>query len=608
MPPFFLLDIKNGGGNLNIDDLIKKVGSIYKSVGWKKGITHIRFPRFKGVEENALVKFEYPITALVGPNGVGKTSVLHALYGAPHGNTTAKFWFETALDKIDGPKKNPQRFIYGHFNESYGAIVETRKARIGNSRDYDYWEPYRLSTSDGMEQLPDGEYEGKSKDRWNPIKKKVVYINSKLSFGSFDRYFSSDTDMGQGQRKKEMLKQAERLKQIVDKDLKTFKISNSKERLFSNRILNPEELKAVNEILGKNYISARYIEHSIYHGGKTRDVSVIFQSGISYSEAYAGSGEVAVVSMVVKLMAADPETLVLIDEPETSLHPKAQRGVLKFLLNQIKVKKHQIVVSTHSADFVEGLPDEAICLFEDNGAGKARILNGCSPLVALNRLGRIPKGKFRILVEDPLAELLVRRAICGLDEAERGVVDVRVAPGGAEAIASHHGPHALITNDDICVLLDGDKKIVDGFTDPDDIAPSKISSVVEIIKSELGCEPKFLLPGGADADGIRARRQDYAVRYLRWIGSRIRYIPKLCPEQVIIDYIESSVGGGGNTSEKCKSYFRNLVLNGAEIKLTPQEFIGNAKVLIWRMPLDNCDLVSIRNCVKVWIDERSSLL
>ena len=52
-------------------------------------------------------------------------------------------------------------------------------------------------------------------------------------------------------------------------------------------------------------------------------------------------------SAVVDVLAADEYSLILLDEPETSLHPGAQRSMLRFLLDQIKLKKHQIIISTH---------------------------------------------------------------------------------------------------------------------------------------------------------------------------------------------------------------------------------------------------------------------
>ncbi|MGO4779873.1 AAA family ATPase, partial [Lysobacter sp. 2RAB21] len=110
---------------------------------------------------------------------------------------------------------------------------------------------------------------------------------------------------------------------------------------------------------------------------------MIFNRGTQYSEAFAGSGEIAAVSAVVRILNAPPQSLILLDEPETSLHPGAQRALLKFLLERIKIDKHQIIISTHSMEFLRGLPHNAIKVFEDGGAGRSRVLPQSSPSAAL---------------------------------------------------------------------------------------------------------------------------------------------------------------------------------------------------------------------------------
>lgn len=147
-------------------------------------ITHIRFPRFKNIADGDRIDFTFPVTALVGANGSGKTSVLNALYGAPAGKSTGQFWFSTKVDPIEEGEGSPSRFIYGHRNAAFNNIVETRKARVRKTRngrlDPNYWEPTKESTGDGMiEPVLNAQkkYSGRSKDRWNPVTRQVLYIN-----------------------------------------------------------------------------------------------------------------------------------------------------------------------------------------------------------------------------------------------------------------------------------------------------------------------------------------------------------------------------------------------------------------------------------------------
>ena len=63
-------------------------------------IDTIRFPRFKSLVKDTQIKFDYPVTILVGENGCNKTSILQALYGSPAGKSLGRYWFETEVDKI----------------------------------------------------------------------------------------------------------------------------------------------------------------------------------------------------------------------------------------------------------------------------------------------------------------------------------------------------------------------------------------------------------------------------------------------------------------------------------------------------------------------------
>ena len=159
-------------------------------------ITHIRFPRFKNIADGTRIDFTFPITALVGSNGSGKTSVLHALYGAPAGHTTGKYWFSTKIDPIQEGEGSPSRFIYGHRNANFNNVVETRKARVRKTRngrpDPNYWEPTKESPGDGMiepELKANKIYGGRAKDRWNPVSRKILYINFRKELSAFDKYF-----------------------------------------------------------------------------------------------------------------------------------------------------------------------------------------------------------------------------------------------------------------------------------------------------------------------------------------------------------------------------------------------------------------------------------
>ncbi|GHT84048.1 ATPase [Betaproteobacteria bacterium] len=557
-------------------------------------ITHAVFPKFKNIEPGMRIDFDFPLTALVGANGIGKSSLLHALWGMPYGYSTSKFWFSTDLDPI----VEPQRYFYGYWNEDCNNIVETRKARIGKKADY--WEPYRWSAPDGMMPMLDGNFASKAKDRWHPVRRKVVYINFRALFGSFDRFFYFDNDFGKENRHKVMLQAAHRLK-IIKEEFRLSYMLGRRQRIFENRTLEQNELDEVSKILGRSYDAAHLIRHSLYPGNRGKDLSVIFKRGSEYSEAFAGSGEIAAVSTVVDVLAAEDYSLILLDEPETSLHPGAQRALLKFLLEQIKLKKHQVVLSTHSSEFLTELPHTAIKVFEDNGNFQCRILPRSSPAAALNRLGKLPQNKRRILVEDSLAELLVLHAAQSLDIGDRETFEVKIAPGGAESILKYLGPSSMVSGDNVFIMLDGDKKKVEEFSDPNKIAPADYAGLDDLIKRELGLSPKYFIQGGQGDDAHKKAKIDSHLKYLEWLRVHLSFFPKTLPEHIILEALDPAHSYSELDSNSAKKKLKELLSEGAKIELDAEQISTLAKVKIASIPQSNTDLAAIRKCLEIWL-------
>lgn len=516
----------------------------------------------------------------------------------PYGYSTSKFWFSTDLDPIESNQEEPQRYFYGHWHEQLNNVVETRKARLGKKTDY--WEPYRLSTQDGMKKMIQGEFKGKSKDRWNPVKRKVIYINFRALFGSFDRYFYFDDGINMKHRNA-MLSAAKRLKRLKDKKLKSFKLYNV-ERLFENRILKTQEIDAVSKILGRSYETAHLIRHSLYPKSRGRDLSVVFKRNSEYSEAFAGSGEIAAVSAVVEVLAAEEYSLILLDEPETSLHPGAQRELLKFLLEQIKIKKHQIVLSTHSQEFLNELPQNAIKVFEDNGGGKSRILQDSSPSTALNRLGLVPKNKKCIIVEDNLAKHIILHAAGNLDKGDFERLEVRVAQGGAGSILKYMGPAFMVSGVDVFIFLDGDQKKEEALCDPDQISPAKYSDIEKLMKDQIGVIPLYHIPGGSSGSQDEAKISA-TLEYFSWLRKRLAYLPKSNPEEIIINAFNSDVTLHKSKNNNYKHILKSMLMDGANIEMDAQEIEALARVKIAKIPSSNSDMIVIRDQLKRWLND-----
>lgn len=519
----------------SIEDAVQVISKFKPGAPLLRYIGKIRFPNYKNIEPNAELLFQFPLTVLVGANGSGKSSVLHALYGAPEGYTTRDFWFSTELDPIsEGKGLGASRYIYAHWNDAAKTFVETRKSRVKSGPKLDYWEPTKIVASDGMQPLPSTPGPGAASDRWFPVARSVVHINFKAEISAFDRYFYFETGQTKDDKHAAMLREATRLKWVIEKKVDNYWLWHRR-RVFENRQLSDEELEWVKFILGHPYVSATVVRHTLYPGYRGQDISVLFEKpSHTYSEAFAGSGEVAIVSSVVKLLAAEDYALVLLDEPETSLHPGAQRRLLNFLLHCIKKKKMQVVMSTHSPEFLRGLPDEAIKVLEETPSGRVTINNSSSPLVAFKRLGASSPGRIRVIVEDATAKQVVdvvRRQY--LPDGERDKIEVVVVPGGAESILGHYIPAAIAGDDNTFVLLDGDKTFTTSLPDLATVAPVDELTLGDKIKMSTGVSPSLYLSGGDDPL-LAKKKVEEQKKYIGWVQKRVRFLPCVVPEEIVV--------------------------------------------------------------------------
>ncbi|MEQ3439421.1 hypothetical protein STENO_003611 [Stenotrophomonas maltophilia] len=374
---------------------------------------------------------------------------------------------------------------------------------------------------------------GAASDRWLPVDRSVVHINFKAEISAFDRFFYFETGQTKEEKHAAMLREARRLKDVIDKNSKSLVLWN-RERVFENRRLSTEELKWVRHILGHPYDSATIVRHTLYPGYRGQDISVVFErKSLRYSEAFAGSGEVAIVSSVVKLLAASEFSLILLDEPETSLHPGAQVRFLHFILHCIKLKKAQVVISTHSAEFLSSLPDHAIKVLESTPDGKVTITKSSSALTAFNRLGKKNEGKLRVIVEDELAKRIVDIARRMLPAGESDVIEVVVVPGGADMILAHYAPSAMAAKDDTFVLLDGDHSLRVPLPDLGMLAPTDEPRLGELIQASIGTTPSLYLSGGND-ENLNVKKIAAQKNYIRWISERVDFLPHSVPEEIVI--------------------------------------------------------------------------
>ena len=104
--------------------LIENMQLAHDAKKFEPFIQYIKFPNFKNIEKSERINFDFPFTVFTGINGSGKSSALHALYGAPFGKSTSDFWFSTNVDPITDVGTDPSCFIYGFHNPFIFSFIE----------------------------------------------------------------------------------------------------------------------------------------------------------------------------------------------------------------------------------------------------------------------------------------------------------------------------------------------------------------------------------------------------------------------------------------------------------------------------------------------------
>ncbi|MTV41411.1 ATP-dependent nuclease [Duganella radicis] len=548
-------------------------------------ITHIRFPKYKNLQPNTRIDFKHPITVLVGANGTNKSSILRALYGVPDYSNLGMLWFSTSIDPIEEGDGERNCFIYGHFNQEAKRVTEVLKIRIKKDNDPDYWEPSRPYAKYGMEMVPRaGERQpGAGKTRWNPIKKAMTYVDFRASLSAFDKFFYygelKDKNASQKGKKDFIRTRAPHLKRAADDGLTTFSYRKN-ERIVNgeNKLLNKNELEAVSSILGREYSEIRLIRHRFYNAdGYTARMRT---ADFSYTEAFAGSGEFSIVKLVSTVMKCEPCSLILLDEPEVSLHPGAQERLMTFLGEQAKNHKHQIVISTHSPALLRSLPPQAIkVLAMDSATGQIGVIRQeALPEEAFFHLGEPVGDKTRVVVEDRLAKAIVEKSLRTLGRATFGLFDITFYPGGCKTLWSFYIPiFAAENRDNIVVFLDGDQKPKDEdqFPNPDEIAQADDNNLADIILRATGVNVNFPVDGTA-GNGNAQQRIDAQRRFIGWAKSRVGFMPGTTPEQFVWDKAPDAAKQGVD-GKNYKEKFSKLTRK--ELGLADFEEVGADAIL-----------------------------
>ncbi|MDW3214987.1 MAG: ATP-binding protein [Ilumatobacteraceae bacterium] len=558
-------------------------------------IRSIEFPRFKNLEPGTRIDFDSPITALIGPNGTNKSSILRAIQACPQQYDIGDYWFDTPLDPVGADSQlGTHRYIHRYQLPS-GSMAEVIKARVGTaSRGPDYFETSAPRIRDGMANMPDltpaSDERFRSKTRWSPIEKPVTYLDFRQELPAYDIFYFFDLGVGAksaSDKKQRIRRTSGHIRSAIQNRRTSFKWYGNERIIEPAQDLGHDELDDLRSILGRKYTSVSMIKHSFF--GVPGFTARLHTGHSTYSEAYAGSGEFAATMITRALHSAPSNSLILLDEPETSLHPGAQSQLMRVVARLTKERKLQVVLATHSEHIVRELPDNARKLLDtrpDTGVVYVAAQRA-SVSESFVRLGSA-HDKIQILVEDQLATAVVERAARLIGPAALGALRVDPVPGGAGNLTSRVIPVQAAIGSSSMVLLDGDQKpqrsdgVVDATEDElfawesNPGRPTNAMTEEEVdaeLTTRFGINPSLIVSDGGNDPNAAGRAVVQKRVTLGWARTHVFFLPGTSnPEALLCGFIGADLG-----STSPKEYWRALATE--ELGLLDSEEVSAPQIL-----------------------------
>lgn len=344
-------------------------------------ITRISTQGFR-CHSNTVVDIRSPITAFCGLNGTGKSTLLQLAATA---------------------YQSPDKESIPHFHISDFMVVGTldptpftENARV----EYRYWQVDRETRTTTLSR-------NAHSSRWSGYGRRPQRI---VFFTGVGHY----------------------LPKIEQRD---FVVQYAKHLDISNTTPVPDEVRSwTSTILSCGYdeIVSNTVDYSRNKSHRIGEVVSANRYGATYSEAHMGYGEGRTLYLVSSIEKLPQKSLILLEEPETSLHPGAQHQLGKYLVDVVSRKGHQIMLTTHSMFLLTALPSQSIVYLKRKTDGIEPVRN-MTPVEIRSLLADGHVKALYVLVEDNCAQAILREIIRRLDPDFLRVIEIHCGERGLSA-------------------------------------------------------------------------------------------------------------------------------------------------------------------------------
>lgn len=290
--------------------LIKKLFDKCRKLNYQKYLSKVGLIKCRAFNDQQIT-FDFPVTALIGPNGGGKTTILGAC--ALIYDSISPRQFFTRNRQLDADMKN--------WSIQYDMIDRERSKMDIIKRTASF-----------------------SKEKWyrDAVSRPVLFFGVSRTLPAVER-----------------------------RDLSKFTNKNVIFKKEEIQTLGTEVATHITKILGKDVSKYSVIKADKY--GNITLLSGQTEKGTSYSEFHFGAGESSVIKMVLGIERTADQSLILIEEIENGLHPLATARLVDYLIDVADRKSAQIIFTTHSEYATASLPAEAVWAAVDGTAIQGKL-------------------------------------------------------------------------------------------------------------------------------------------------------------------------------------------------------------------------------------------
>lgn len=414
-----------------MEDISKKLASKFKRVNryanFGACINFLSIKGFRGI--TCQLNFEYPVTAITGLNGAGKSTVGQILLCGHKNLSTANYKRWYIKDFFPVSVADPKPF-------NHDAFVEYHYQTNNHSQDQSLTIGRVVQEWSGYKRQPE---------------KASIYIG--LTFY---------------------------LPKVERRDLTIYSAKNIE---LTERAEVENGVMWASRILGNTYEEVFF--QGVASQRRSAELGMAKRLDAVYSENNMGFGEGRVIHTIRLLESCPAQSLVILEEPETSLHEYAQYEFAKYLMNVSFRRGHQIVFSTHSSPMINALPAEGRKMLSRDRDG-VKVYDRLSSIHLRNALTEGYEGHLIICVEDKFAQSLLREII---RQRRVGLMQrIKVLPFG-DAVAVKGAVKVLRKSDIKAVgVRDGDQpeELEERLRSlPGDCAPERLVFLSDEVKSDL---------------------------------------------------------------------------------------------------------------------------